>query len=301
MKNNWKQYFYLFSIGLFIGAADPIPGVSGGTIAFISGIYKKLISTLKSFNLEWLKLLICFRWRLLSQKTDYSFLVPLFLGVAIAAISIANLIHYLISYYQIYLWALFFGLVFFSALLLLKQVPLKLVYYFLLVLGIIAGYLVVSLVPLETPTATWFIFFCGVLAISALLLPGISGAFILVILGKYTYIIGAIKDPFFLENTITLVAFLSGMAVGLLLFTQLLHWAMKNWEKFILAFLTGLTFGTLKKLWPWKEVVLSDNLLVENNVLPLLNAQNFKIIATVLLGISLAFAISKITNIFNKN
>lgn len=289
MKKNLRSYIYLLTIGFFIGAADPIPGVSGGTIAFISGIYDKLIKTLKSFNLEWFKLLITFRWKLALQKIDWVFLIPLLLGVVLALLLVSNLIHYFLDNHSLYLWSFFFGLVFLSSLLLTSKIPTELLAFWLLLLGALLGYFLVGLVPTTTPNSYWFIFLCGSVAVTALLLPGISGSFILVILGKYTLIISAIKNPFMLDNLIVLAVFYFGMLFGLLLFVNFLDFMMKHWRANILALLIGVTFGTLRKLWPWKDTVLE-----QLNRIPDFSSQTLIAVFFMLVGAALSLFIFKL-------
>ena len=278
----WKKFLNLLVIGFFIGSADPIPGVSGGTIAFISGIYGRLINALKVFDLDFLKLILTARFKAALSRVEWNFFLPLVLGIVSALILVANFIHYALIHYPIYLWSFFLGLIFFSTLFFFKKIPFSFAICFLIALGFMVGYFLLALIPIDTPSSYWFIFLCGMIAIIALLLPGVSGAFILVILGKYSLIIMSLKNPFIWNNTIVLLVFYSGMIVGLLCFVHGVYWIMQKWEKTTLAFLGGLTFGSLRKIWPWKEKIEE----MEKNILPQIDLQLLYAVIFIILGIA---------------
>ena len=236
-KSFWKNFFNLLIIGFFIGSADPIPGVSGGTIALISGIYSRLIHALKVFDLVFLKLILKVQLKTAFNRIEWNFFLPLLIGIVSALILVANLIHYALNHYPIFLWSFFLGLIFFSTLFFLRKIPFNLFTCFFIIVGFLVGYFLLGLIPINTSTTYWFIFLCGVIAIIALLLPGVSGSFILVILGKYNLIIASLKNPLLWDNAVVLLFFYAGMIVGLFCFVHGIYWVMKKWEKFVLAFL----------------------------------------------------------------
>ena len=242
--------------GFCMGSADVIPGVSGGTIALITGIYEDLIAALRSFDTEMIRKILAVDIKGALAKAHIRFLLILFFGIALAIISLAQLMNYLLHYHPVPIWSLFFGLIMASILAVGKQVTHWLGQAGMcFILGILAAYLIVNLIPIQTPEALWFIFLCGVLAICAMILPGISGAFILLILGKYEFITATLKNPFLLQNFSIILVFCIGCAIGLAGFSRVLNYLLKNFHNSTLAFLTGLITGSLVKIWPWKEVI----------------------------------------------
>lgn len=270
-----KEAFILFVKGVCMGSADIIPGVSGGTIALITGIYQKLLSAIKSFDAAFFKKLISFKIKDAFAETHIKFLVILFSGIVLAILSLARVMHFLLNNFPVPTWAFFFGLILASIFVVGKKVGtwnIKTVIFF--VLGIITGFLLVGLIPVNTPEALWFIFISGFIAICAMILPGISGAFILLILGKYEFITGVIKNPASIENLLVILVFVAGCASGILSFSRLLNFLLTKYHFLTLAFLTGLMAGSLRKIWPWKKTLEStvirgkDYVLREANILP---------------------------------
>ncbi len=248
---NVKDYAQLFLKGMAMGGADIIPGVSGGTIAFITGIYERLLNAINSIDAEAFKLLIKFRWQELWRHVDGSFLVTLVGGILLSIISLAKLISFLLESYPIQLWSFFFGLIIIASFSVAREIKtwrLKVILAGLI--GIAVAYFVTVATPAETPTAFWFIFLSGAIAICAMILPGISGSFILLILGKYTYIINAIKEL----DIITIVVFAIGCVVGLLSFARVVAWLLKRHHDMAVSLLAGFMLGSLNKIWPWKAV-----------------------------------------------
>ncbi len=242
--------------GFCMGSADVIPGVSGGTIALITGIYEDLIAALGSFDTEMIRKILAVDIKGALAETHIRFLLVLFSGIALAIISLAQMMNYLLHYHPVPIWSLFFGLIIASILVVGKQVTHWLGQAGMcFILGILAAYLIVNLIPIQTPEALWFIFLCGVVAICAMILPGISGAFILLILGKYEFITATLKNPFLLQNFTIILVFCIGCAIGLAGFSRVLNYLLKNFHNLTLAFLTGLITGSLVKIWPWKEVI----------------------------------------------
>jgi len=235
-----------------MGSADVVPGVSGGTIAFITGIYEELLNSIKSFDTHAFHLLIKGSFHDFWKYINGKFLIVLLSGIALSILTFANLIHYLLDHTPIQLWSFFFGLIIISSLTVIKQVrKWKLTVVFGGLAGLFLGYLITGISPAGTPETALFIFFSGVLGISAMILPGISGSFILLILGKYEFIISAIKDL----NLFVLTIFALGCVVGLLSFTRLISWFLKNYHDITIALLAGFMLGSLNKIWPWKETL----------------------------------------------
>lgn len=238
--------------GIAMGAADVVPGISGGTIAFITGIYEELINSIKSVNKDAIVKLakegIISFWK----HINGSFLVALFIGIGISIISLAKGITYLLHHYPILLWSFFFGLIVASAIVVGRNIKKWRIaeILFLLIGGAIAFYITIA-TPAETPEAIWFIFISGMIAICAMILPGISGSFILLLLGKYSYILAAVSS----FNLKTIGVFAMGCIVGLLSFSHVLSWMFKKHYSITIAILTGFMVGSLNKVWPWKKVL----------------------------------------------
>jgi len=242
--------------GLCMGSADVIPGVSGGTIALITGIYENLIQALKSFDATMVKKLLHLDLKGALAHVHIRFLIFLFAGIGIAIISLARLMNFLLHHYPVFTWSVFFGLIAASILVVSRQVTRWTSRNGIsLVAGTVAAAFIVNLIPLETPEAYWFIFLCGLIAICAMILPGISGAFILLILGKYEFITATLKNPFLPQHLLIISVFCLGCIIGLLSFARLLSYFLQNYRQLTLAFLTGLMIGSMQKIWPWKEVL----------------------------------------------
>lgn len=250
--------------GFLMGAANVIPGVSGGTIALIAGIYEEIIDALNSFtDISTWKLLFQFRWKEFWQAIHGRFLLALGIGVILSILSLAKLMEYVLHSFPVQTWAFFFGLIIASALIMFKAVEkwsLKDVLFTLA--GIVLGVVVCTLTPTQTPDALWFIFICGAIAICSMILPGISGSFVLVILGKYDMIMQALDVTDF--NIPVLIAFAIGCVVGILAFAKFLHWLLGKWEQQTMLVLLGFILGSLIKVWPWSNMAAieaSQNLL----------------------------------------
>ena len=262
----------LFLKGMAMGAADVVPGVSGGTIAFITGIYEELIESLRSFSTGALKQLIKGDIRGFWKKINGTFLVILFSGILLSVFSIARLMEYLLMHYTIMVWSFFCGLVVVSGFVVLKRIAnwnIRVVIS--LITGIITMVAITMVTPAETTEAYWFIFLSGAIAICAMILPGISGAFILLILGKYQFILQAISS----FDIKVLMVFGVGVVTGLLSFANILSWLLRRYYDIAVALLAGFIIGSLNKLWPWKETVSTilnshgDTIpVVERNILP---------------------------------
>ena len=265
MKGFWKNIMVAVK-GACMGAADVIPGVSGGTIAFIMGIYDEFVGSLASINAEALRLLFKGRFSAFWKHINGSFLLSLVIGIGISIIALAGLMQMLLSDFPIQTWAFFFGLIVASSLFIIRGISgWKLREGLLLVFGILLGAVICTLSPTQTPDGLWFIFLSGALAICAMILPGISGSFILLILGKYEYVLGAISglvagvDPG--RNLLILGVFGLGAIIGILSFSRFLHWLLARWQKETMIVLAGFIIGSLVKIWPWSNseaIVLSQ-------------------------------------------
>ena len=242
--------------GICMGSADVIPGVSGGTIALITGIYEDLIAALRSLDIKMVQKVFHLDIKGALADVHIRFLLTLFSGIIVAVLSLAQLMNYLLHYHPVPIWSLFFGLIMASILVVGKQVTSWLGKAGICFLaGILAAAVIVNLIPIKTPETHWFIFFCGVVAICAMILPGISGAFILLILGKYEFITATLKNPFLVQNIIVILVFCLGCGVGLAGFSRVLNYLLGKFHNLTLAFLAGLITGSLMKIWPWKEIL----------------------------------------------
>ena len=254
MQNRTLVDYFIISLkGIAMGAADVVPGVSGGTIAFISGIYEELLTSISGVNFKVLKLLKSEGVKSFWKAINGNFLISLLLGIGISIVSLAKLISWLLEYQPILLWSFFFGLVLASILYIGKQITeWRVASVVILVLGAILAYWITTLDPLiSEDTSPLFLFFAGAIAICAMILPGISGAFILVLLGAYKPVLEALDNRDF--KIIGIVA--AGSLVGLLLFSRILKWLFSNHKNLTLAVLTGFVLGSLNKIWPWKETL----------------------------------------------
>lgn len=235
-----------------MGAADVVPGVSGGTIAFITGIYEELIFSIKNVPKAVKVFLQKFDIKEFWNEINGKFLFTVFAGIGISIISLAKIIKFMLAEYPVVLNGFFFGLIAASAVILAKEVKTKtIVTYLFLAVGIAVAYFISSATPASTPDAPWFIFLSGTIAICAMILPGISGSFILLLMGKYQTIIEAVSDV----NLMILIVFAGGCAVGLLTFAQLLSWLFKKYKSLTMTLLTGFMVGSLTKVWPWKKTL----------------------------------------------
>ena len=235
-----------------MGAANVVPGVSGGTIALISGIYSRIIDALNAV-LSWdtWKELFHGHFKAFWKKIDGWFLVALAIGVVLSVFTLAKLLEYCLAAHPVATWAFFFGLILASAFFMLRAVKgWKLADVLLLVAGVALGLLVCTLSPSQTPDNLLFIFICGAIAICTMILPGVSGSFILVVMGKYDYMMSAVSNL----DWGVLAVFALGCLVGILAFAKLLHWLLARWERQTMLVLTGFVLGSLVKVWPWANV-----------------------------------------------
>lgn len=248
----FSEYFVISLKGIAMGAADAVPGVSGGTIAFISGIYEELIQTISNINVSLFKTLFSQGFKVFWKQLNGHFILALLSGILLSFISFMKLAKYLLEHHTILIWSFFFGLITASIYFIGKQITKWHVPTFLaLITGTLLAIYISQLPSLATNTDVWFLFFAGALAICAMILPGISGSFILIIIGAYKTLSTAIND-FDLKK---LLFFASGAFVGLLSFSHVLKWLFKHHQNNTMAMLTGFVFGSLNTVWPWKKTL----------------------------------------------
>ena len=276
MKRKAARHLFLVLRGMGMGAADVVPGVSGGTIAFITGIYEELINSIKGINLEALKLFFTGRWVSFWKQINGNFLVAVFAGIFISVLSLARLLEYLLGHQAVLIWSFFFGLVLASSYVVSRKIGKwqypKIV---ALVAGIGIAFYITSVTPATTTDSSWFVIFSGGLASCAMILPGISGSFILLLLGKYSFALHAVNERIILD----LLLLGLGAVTGLILFANLLSWLLRKYHDITIAVLVGFMIGSLNKIWPWKEtletIMVEGELkpLVEKNILPSIGNQ----------------------------
>ena len=253
-----KDYLMIGVKGACMGAADVIPGVSGGTIAFITGIYDEFVGSIARIDAEAVKLLFKGKIREFWNHINGWFILSIVLGIGTSVVALAGLMQMLLSDHPIQTWAFFFGLIVASSIFILRGISgWKALDLGLLALGVVLGVTVCTLSPTETPEALWFIFLSGAIAICAMILPGISGSFILLILGKYQYIMGVITNLVsgvdMGKNLLIMGVFMTGAVVGILGFSKFLNWLLARWNKETLIVLAGFIIGSLVKVWPWSN------------------------------------------------
>lgn len=245
----FSSYAIITLKGIGMGAADVIPGVSGGTIAFLTGIYEELLHSIRSVNTQALKLLFTGKISQFWKHINGTFLFSVILGIAISFFSLARLMQYLMANEPIPLWSFFFGLIIASAILIIKDIDLsKVINAIALACGTAAGAAICLVTPAETPDQMWFIFLCGAIAICAMILPGISGSFILLLLGKYEFMLKALTEL----NITTILIFVAGAAIGIVSFSHVLSWLLKKYHAATISALAGIMIGSLVKVWPWQ-------------------------------------------------
>jgi putative membrane protein len=266
-----RHYLLILLKGMGMGAADVVPGVSGGTIAFITGIYEELIHSIKSIDASAVRFFFSGRWKSFWNHINGTFLVSVFAGIAISVVSLARLLEYLLHEHPVMVWSFFFGLILVSSYIVAKRIQRwdysRIV---AIITGIGVAFYITSITPAQTTDASWFVFLAGVLASCAMILPGISGSFILLLLGKYQFALTAVNELRILD----LLTLGVGAVVGLLSLSRLLSWLFKKFHDGTVAVLAGFMIGSLNKIWPWKEIletIVVDGEakpLIEKNILP---------------------------------
>lgn len=250
------EYLGIVARGVCMGASDIVPGVSGGTMAFILGIYEELVDSIRTVGRpNFWQAVLKFRLKDVFQILNWEFLLSVAIGILIAIITLSSTLEYMLLNQPVYLWSFFFGLVLASVLVVSKRVKeWQPALFGVLLMGAVSAYLLVGLVPVQTPNEWWFLILSGAVASCALILPGVSGAFLLVLLGKYQYVLAAVNDLRAGDwgAAVPIIFVGVGAAVGLVTFAQFLSWLFKRYHDLTVALLIGLMVGSLRKIWPWK-------------------------------------------------
>lgn len=245
-----------------MGIADLTPGVSGGTIALVANIYDEFIASLKAVTNTAIGLLLKGNLRQALRSIPFNFLLPLIIGVGFAVFSLARVISWLLETYAVFVWSFFFGLIIASIAVVFRSIHTRSFgVLFAIVIGAVVAYIVSGLIPVETPPSPLFFFLSGVIAITAMILPGISGSFLLVILGKYQQFITAAAE----RDVATLALFALGAFIGLALFSRIINFFLRSYHDAMIALLSGFMIGSLRTIWPWKEEFTTG---LSRNVLP---------------------------------
>ncbi|MEH6656167.1 DUF368 domain-containing protein [Leeuwenhoekiella marinoflava] len=321
-KRSLANYALVTLKGLAMGAADVVPGVSGGTIAFIAGIYEELIATIDKIDISLFKVWKKEGFSVMADTYNLKFLGALFLGIGLSILSLAKLITFLLDEHPLLLWGFFFGLIIASIVYVGGQIKSWNFGVILAgIIGVIVSYVITIAEPLSTGASYWFIFLSGFIAIIAMILPGISGSFILLLLGSYSIVLGTVRNfvdallafdfSALKDAALKLILFMLGCVVGLKVFSKVLTYLFKNYQNLTLALLTGFMIGALNKVWPWKKVLSYHTNsaghqvpLLEKSILP----QNFdgdpKIILVIVLaviGFLTIFLLERFANSKQKN
>ncbi|WP_374399335.1 DUF368 domain-containing protein [Flavobacterium sp.] len=322
MRKLFPDYLIITLKGLAMGAADVVPGVSGGTIAFISGIYQELIDSINNVNVSALKTLKKDGLKAAWEQVNGSFLLALLTGIGISILTFSKVITHLLETQPILVWSFFFGLIIASITLIWKEITSwKLVDILFLLIGITVSYYITIARPVSSPDSYWYLFLSGFIAIIAMILPGISGAFILLLMGSYETVIGTINtfreglttanSEILISALLKLGVFAVGAIIGLKSFSKILHWMFEHHKNTTLTLLVGFMVGSLNKVWPWKEV-LETRINSHGEVVPYIDKsilpQNFdgdpKIVMAIvlaILGFVLIFGMEKMASKLGKN
>lgn len=269
-----------------MGAADIVPGVSGGTMAFILGIYEELIDAIAHFGKK------TFWSDIIHGKIHHAFTLPKWgfliaigTGILSAVALLASPLEYLLETQPTFVWSFFFGLVFASIFVVAARIKQWNIFRVApLIIGAVLAYALVGLVPVDTPEAGWFLVLCGAITICAMILPGVSGAFLLVLLGKYEFVLSAVTN----RDIVPIALIGIGAVVGLILFSQVLGWLFATYHDRTVALLTGLMIGSLRKIWPWKEDVV--------NIMPSWSENTVQIVGLMILGAVLVILIEVVAH-----
>jgi len=300
---NVKQAITLFLKGMAMGTANVIPGISGGTIALLTGIFERLINAIKSFNLQAVKLLFKGKFAELIKHIDLYFLLWVFLGVGIAIISIANIFKYLFENYPVYIWSFFFGLVLISVYFVGKEVKK---YNFssiiCLIIGTSAAVAISLLSPASENNTTLYLILCGIIAACSMILPGLSGSFVLILLGNYQLVM---IDAVSLFDFSVLLPVVIGAAIGIMGFSYILSWLFNKFKDQTISLLTGFVLGSVMILWPWKNSITQTfgdktKLIGYEWLLPEINLEFFIALLFIIAGIFSVWIIEKYAEKFKQ-
>lgn len=283
-----KRKSRLFFTGLTMGLADLIPGVSGGTIAFLFGIYDELLYSIKLMTGRIPRLILARKFKQAFLLIPFGFLVPLLSGIVLAIFGLVQIVSYLLETHPVFVWALFFGLVLGSAYVVSRRVTVWTARRFgLMMLGFGVTFVIVGLPSVGGSDSPLAIFSTGAIAITAMILPGISGSLIMVLLGQYEIVINAVAE----RNFAILGTFAAGAIIGLALFVRLLTWLLKHYHMAVIAFLVGVMAGSLRRIWPWQNVDSND---VATNVWPTLNGSLFWALLLLVIGFAIVILLERV-------
>lgn len=283
-----KRSIRLALTGLSMGLADLIPGVSGGTIAFLFGIYDELLYSIKLVTGQFPKLLLAGKFKQAFKIIPFGFLIPLGLGMLTAIFGLVHIVSYLLDTQPVLVWALFFGLVLGSAFVVSRRITAwKPSYWFFLILGFVATFILVGLPSITGNDNPLAVFGTGAIAITAMILPGISGSLIMVLLGQYEIIIDAVAN----RDIITLGFFALGALIGIALFVRLLTWLLKHYHFAVIAFLVGVMAGSLRRIWPWQTTDATGHAV---NTLPSFDWMFIVAVLLTIAGIALVLGIERL-------
>jgi putative membrane protein len=283
-----KDYLLITLRGIGMGAADVVPGVSGGTIAFITGIYEELINSIKNINLVAIRLFFSGRWISFWKHINGNFLLSVFAGIFISVLSLAKVLEFLLEHQPVLIWSFFFGLIIASSYVVARKIKnWDYARVVALVGGVGIAFYITSVTPATTTDARWFVLLSGGLASCAMILPGISGSFILLLLGKYAFALNAVNERIIMDLLLLAV----GAVAGLVLFSNLLSWLLKRYHDATIAVLVGFMIGSLNKIWPWKETLKTITVdgevrpLVEKNILPSFGVPEHHVLIALLMAL----------------
>lgn len=289
------DYFWIGTRGFAMGAADVVPGVSGGTMAFILGIYDELLESISAVDMGFIQRILTLKWREAFANFPWKFLLSVAMGILVAILTLANALHWALENHPVFIWAFFFGLIVASIVAVRRRVgKWSLVNVLAAAVSAVGAFILVGLSPSETPHTPILLFLSGAVAICAMILPGISGAFILVLLGKYAFVLAAVKNL----DILTVVLVGLGAVTGLLSFVRLLRWMLRRNHDLVVAILTGFMLGSLRKVWPWKVLEpVSETFTRESNFLPsVLNGEVVLALTFMAVGILLVLVVEHFAN-----
>ena len=267
-----KEHIANFLKGFAMGVANVIPGVSGGTIALLTGIFERLINALKSFDVEAVRLLLKFKFREFAQHVDFGFLLSVFVGIGVSIISVAKLLEFLFQSYPVYVWSFFFGLILVSVWFVGKSIgKIDVAAAVSFVVGAAVAFGLSVMNPATENTAFWYLIICGAVAVCSMILPGLSGSFVLILMGNYQLIMIYAVSHFDMKIIVPVAV---GVVVGLLAFSHFLSWLLSRYARQTMAVLTGFIFGSLGTIWPWKNPVylMQDGAEVLKNGKPIIQS-----------------------------
>ncbi len=292
-----KKHISLFFKGLAMGSANVIPGVSGGTIAFITGIFERLIGAIKSFNLTAIKLFFSGKWKEFAEHIDFKFLLAVMIGIAVSVISIAQLFKFLFTEYPVYIWSFFLGLIIASIYFVGKTIKK---WDYSVIISMIIGIAITSLIAFTNPASEsdnfLYLILCGIVAACSMILPGLSGSFVLILLGNYELVmINAVIEG----NVMILLPVIIGAGIGLIAFSHILSWIFKKFPNQTISLLTGFIIGSIIIIYPWKDEVVQvfggkEKVVGYNWYLPIIDNLFFMAFGCIILGAASLIAIELI-------